>query len=229
MTRPELLRRIRKCLALASAADANEHVAAIALAKARELMEVHGVDELEIELLEVEEALARGRRTRKPALWEASLVAAVRRAIGCHAHGDGRGDWVFVGAGPSAEIAAYAFQVLRRQLERARAAYISTHLRRCKPGRKRIRADHFCEGWANAVFHKISALRPKQQLPETVGRYLAERHPGLVTIDAREAKTTRRSDHDDFYRGHERGRQVDLNAGLAGGSAPVRLTAGIGL
>jgi hypothetical protein len=224
VTRAELLRKIRKCLNVARDPGADENTAAIALAKARELIEAHGVGDEEIALMDVEEANARGRRTRSPSLWEASLIAVVRRALGCHAHGDGFGDWIFVGTGPTAEIASYAFTTLRRQLERARADYIRRQLRRCSPARKRLRADHFCEGWAAAVFEKVATLRPRQELPVSIGAYLAVRHPGLVRIDPREAKTTRQSDHGDWVRGALRGSAVDLNAGVGSAvAAPVHI------
>ncbi|MBB5987429.1 DUF2786 domain-containing protein [Sphingobium lignivorans] len=188
-----LLAKIRKCLALAR--SANEH----------------------------EAAAARASRTVKPPKWEALLCQAVRRALGVIVFLDARGDRTYVGRAPAPEIAAYAFAVLFRQLKAARADYIARHLKRCKPGRKRQRADIFCEGWASSVYRKIADLLPERPEDGLVSQYLAERHPGLVQVDVRGAAMKGRSVWDDWSRGHSAGSKVDLHTGVGGSAAPLML------
>ncbi|WPZ06581.1 DUF2786 domain-containing protein [Pelagerythrobacter marinus] len=216
-----LLAKIRKCFALAS--SSNEHEAAAALAKARALMDEHGVDEAQLAMAEIAEATARASRTIKPPKWENFLCFAVRRALGVTAFIDSGGDRTYVGRGPAPEIAAYAFAVLFRRLKAARKDYIASHLRRCRPGRKRQRADIFCEAWSMAVFSKIAALKPEQEEDELVGRYLAEHHPGLVEGNSRSAAMKGRGVWDDWSRGHRAGRDVDLHSGVGGAQAPLAI------
>jgi len=216
-----LLAKIRKCLALA--ASANEHEAAAALAKARTLMEEHGVTEAQLAMVEIEEATARSSRTIRPLKWETYVCRMVERALGVVSFIDAVGDRTFIGRGPTAEIATYAFAFLFRRLKAARAEYIRRHLKRCRPGRKRQRADVFCEAWALAVFRKVAALAPEREPDGLIEQYLTERHPGLVNINARGASMKGRSTWNDFSSGSAAGRAVDLNHGVGAGSAPLAL------
>lgn len=214
-----LLAKIRKCLALSS--SCNEHEAAAALAKARALMEEHGITDAMLEMAEVEEATARASRTMRPPRWESILGQAVCRALGVVQFVDAIGDRTFVGRGPSAEIASYAFAALFRRLKAARAEYVKTKLRRCGPGRKRARADAFCEGWVLAVHEKIRALAPQRGEDEAVSQYLVERYPGLQTVTSRGA-SSKRTDND-RWRGYERGSCEELHSGVHGSGAPLAI------
>lgn len=209
-----LLARIRKCFALS--ASANEHEAAAALAKARALMAEHGVSDEDLRLADVEEATARGSRTRTPPQWESLLCICVERALNVHAVIDGIGDWLFIGHGPSAEIASYAFTTLRRRLKAARADYIQQQLRRCRPARKRLRADVFCEGWAESVYAKVARLSPDRRDDEAVQHYIAKRFgSALKQVSSRQSDGVR-TDRD-WFNGRASGRTVDLHHGMSGG------------
>lgn len=214
-----LLAKIKKCLALAR--SANEHEAAAALAKARALMDAHGIDDATLALADIQEAAARASRNLRPPRWEGILAATVCRAVGVIQFIDERGDRCFIGRGHLPEIATYAFAVLFRQLKSARAEYIAKQLRRCKPGRKRQRADVFCEGWASAVLRKIIQLVPEPEEDEALGGYLAVQYPNLVTVNTRAAKMTRATD--DYWRGRARGHKVNLHAGIDAGPAPLAI------
>lgn len=214
-----LLAKIRKCLALSR--SANEHEAAAALAKARALMEEHGIDNAMLELAEIEEATARASRNMRPPRWESILARTVCRGLSVSHFIDGQGDRCFVGRGARAEVASYAFAVLFRQLKAARASYIASALRRCKVARKRARADVFCEGWAAAAFVKICELVAESPEDAAIGAYLAVQHPGLATVSNRAASAKRAEN--DFWRGHARGGEVALNVGVGAAAAPLQL------
>lgn len=211
-----VLDKIKKCLALAKIA--NEHEAAAALTKARELMDAYNVTQDDVELSDIEERRARASAAMRPPLWENMLCASVRHALGVSVFLDGS-DRVYIGPSPAAEIASYAFGVLYRRLKAARREYIATALKRCKLARKRARADAFCEGWARSVYSKIKQLMPAKPESELIGRYLEEKHPGLVTSNSRAAKLDGRS-YNDFQRGVQRGRSVDLQIGLGASGSP---------
>lgn len=217
----ELLKRIRKCLALSS--SSNEHEAAAALAKGLELMREHGITDEMLELAEIEEATARAASAISPPVWQRTLVAVVRRALNVEAFLDGA-DWRFVGRGPTAEIASYAFAALFRRLRQARAEHIRTQLRRCKPARKRVRADAFCEGWVSAVFVKVRALAPDREPDAAVVAYLQRQFPGLVPVKPRRAGSDEGRTARDYWRGVDQGRVVDLHHGV-GGAAPQQVIA----
>lgn len=220
----DLLKRIRKCLALS--ASSNEHEAAAALAKARDLMAEHGISDADLAMADIGEAAGRGSRAQRPPLWESYLCASVRRALAVECLIDENGDRRFIGRGPTPDIAAYAFASLYRRLKAARTAYIKISLRRCTLARKRIRADAYCEGWAAAVFGKISALSPKAPADGAVTAYIARQFPNLVTIKGRDAAAGKTRTHGDHDRGWMAGRNVDLNHGVAGAGQTKALVHG---
>lgn len=214
-----LIKKIRKLLALAK--GSTEHEAAAALAKARAMMTEHGITNEQLAMAEIEEAEARTQRAAKPPRWETFLASAVQRALNVASFIDGLGTRTFVGRGPSAEIAGYAFAVLYRTLKAQRAAYIAKHLKRCKPARKTQRADIFCEGWAYSVLKKIADLFPERARDELVEQYLAEHHD-LLPVDTRGAKISPQLSGD-YWRGVDAGRDVNLNMGVGGSAAPLAL------
>lgn len=217
-----LLAKIKKCLALAK--SANEHEAAAALAKARALMDEHGLSMDDVALSEMGEAKAKGSQTQRPPMWETALCMTVRHALGCKVVLSGDGHRIYVGPGPAPDIASYAFSVLFRQLKAARQAYVRTHLKRCRPGRKRQRADIFCEAWALAVFSKVKALMPAVPLDPLADQYIARRFGDeLATIEARKASTKGGRLENDYWRGHLAGRAVDLAHGVGGSAQPLQL------
>jgi len=221
---PSLLARIRKCLALAK--SANEHEAAAALAKARELMDAHAISMTDVELSEVAEATAKGTCTQRPPMWEKLLCATVRHALGVEVilYGDHRRIYIGVGAAP--EIATYAFTVLFRQLRAARRHYIRTTLKRCGPARKRQRADIFCEAWALAVYRKVEALMPERKPSDVVGSYIQKRFTNLATVSNRAASTKGVRTSADYWNGREAGSQVDLAHGVGTAARPAALAYG---
>lgn len=217
-----LLARIRKCLALAK--SSNEHEAAAALAKARALMDEHDLSLDDIALAEIGEAKAKGTQTQRPPMWETALCLTVRHALGCQVIIDADLHRLYIGPGPAPEIAGYAFSVLFRQIKAARQVYIRNHLKRCKPGRKRQRADIYCEAWASAVYSKVKALMPAVQLNPLADQYIARRFGDhLATIDSRNASTKGGRLDMDYWRGHDAGRTVDLAQGVGGGVKPLML------
>lgn len=223
MIDPKLLKRIKACLALA--ASANEHEAALALTKARELMDAYGVTDDDLASADIGDATARGSRNNRPAGWESILSATVCRALGVTALLDDVRDRRFVGRGPAPEIAAYAFTTLYRHLKRARGEYIARQLRRCSLARKRARADAFCEGWAGAVFTKIARLYPKREDDAAIEQYLTATFGQLVPAGTR-AASGGRTDRD-RWRGWDQGAQVDLHHGVGGGGlTPGRIAHG---
>lgn len=222
MDKSELLKRIRKCLVLAKSDNENE--AATALAKARALMDEYGVDQSDIELLEVDIAAARGSGNFTPSRWETMLTQAVSRAIPCKPILlDDRG-WAFVGITPAPEIASYAFQTLYRQLKHARREYINSALKRVASStRKTARADAYSEGWSFAVVKKIAALYPEQPENDLVDKFLQQRFGAMTNVMPRSGKANDVHANRDRDAGWDHGKKVDLNKGVGGNSPTLAL------
>lgn len=219
MNRAQILKKIRKLLALS--ASANEHEAASALAKARTLMDEYQLAERDVELAEVETAAGRRNAADRPTIWEADLMFVVAGVFSVEYYLDAPGSVRFVGIGANAQIAQYAWTTLFRLLKRQRAAYVKTTLRRCKAGTKRARADYFCRGWVRAVEIAVVCLVPERRQCSLAKQWLAE-NLTLTSVAARNPAATRsRAISDDYWKGWDEGSKVELNHGL-GTSASVQ-------
>lgn len=222
MIHQEIIEKIRKCLALSQ--SANEHEAAAALAKAKALMQEYGITQAAVDIADIKESSAKGSGTKRISEWESNLISTVCRAmeVDCVIGGT-KLDIRFIGQSVNVEIAKYAFETLYRQVKKARKAYISTKLKRCKLNTKRRRADVFCEGWTMAVYRKISALAPQQKNDPLISQYLEAQYPSLGQMEARTIQPSSRKEWEDWFKGSSEGREVNLHHGV-GAAAPLALT-----
>ncbi|MCU6344984.1 DUF2786 domain-containing protein [Escherichia coli] len=148
--------KIKKLLRLARGTSSPEE-AANAIAKAQAYMRQHGISEYDAELLDIQEASSAGAPSdaRTPPRYMNILCDLVCDAFGvkCYISGKYRGSGSlkryvrFYGHDSRPEIAAYAFDVLSRQMMAERKKYQDKHCKRCKPSTRVARGDQFCEGW----------------------------------------------------------------------------------
>lgn len=218
MDKQTAIEKIRKCLALAK--SANEHEAAAALRQAQALMRKYGVGDGDILTAEVSEAKVKAGAKNKPVKWESMLSSAVAAAFGCRkvfAQEWKAGYWIFIGCGPAAEVATYAYTVLMRQLRKERSDYQQTHCKRLVPASKTRRADLFCEAWVAGVRRQIEAFAGSQANEEALEVYMAKEYPDLGTLaprDRQAGKSLRGGDMDARSAGWSAGRQAQLNHGV---------------
>jgi len=228
--RKKALEKIKRCLALSQ--SANEHEAAAAMRQARLLMDKWQVTDNDIDLLDITEASTRAGSTTRPAEWEANLAVIVAKTMQCQAifvskkcigaTGFTRvGEWNFVGVDPSPEIATYAFQVLSRQIRKARTDYIKTALKRVKvTANKTRRADLFCDGWidtASRLILDLSASNPATT--KRVDQYMSRQHQNLKdlkTTDRNAGRNFGERDFNDHAAGKVAGKSAQLNRGMSG-------------
>ncbi|EJG5313103.1 DUF2786 domain-containing protein, partial [Salmonella enterica] len=142
MNKEKHLARIKKLLRLARGTSSPEE-AMNAMAKAQAYMRKYGVSESDVELSEVREFASNGAPSdaRSVPRYMHGLCTLVCRAFGVECYIGGR--WRssrslkryvnFYGPDSRPEIAAYAFDVLSRQMKAARKAYQDRHCKRCKP------------------------------------------------------------------------------------------------
>ncbi|EJD0052833.1 DUF2786 domain-containing protein [Escherichia coli] len=148
--------RIKKLLRLARGTSSPEE-AANAIAKAQAYMRQHGISENDAELFDIQEAASAGAPSdaSTPPRYMHILCDLVCKAFGveCYISGEYRASGSlkryvrFYGPDSRPEIAAYAFDVLSRQMMAERNQYQDKHCKRCKPSTRVARGDQFCEGW----------------------------------------------------------------------------------
>lgn len=132
----DILRKIKKCLALSESSE--PHEAEAALRQAQKLMEAHGISQVDLQLSAIGETRLRSMvSATKVSSWEHRLMKLVADAFGCHllwirgnSHASTAehvfGKWVIVGLATQVPIAEYAAQVLMRKLVKARAAHVAS-------------------------------------------------------------------------------------------------------
>lgn len=224
MEKAKAIDKIRKCMRLAR--SSNPHEAAAALRQAQGLMREFGVDDADLLAAAASEARSRSRARRDPIDWEVALANMTASCFGCDivfVAGWRRGEYAFIGCGARAEIAAYAFQVLLRQAERARATYITRFLNRCRPASKTRRADEFCRYWTVAVKKKVMALVPDAGETESVAAFLAKHYPTTVTDRGRARRAGDLSDRLFDFRA---GESAQPHHGVDGAGTPLLSVAG---
>lgn len=217
-----ILDKIKKLMALAG--SNNPHEAANALRKAQLLMQQYQLSEADVELSDIAEhsaALANTSKTQPK--WSMDLMGMIQQAFGVTGYFNTYRErrCFFVGFQDRAEIAAYCYTVLARQLKSARRDFLDSLNKRLKPKTKTARADLFCEGWVQGVYQQVRDLVPSEKEQALVKQYMSEKHARLTAAKVREAKATAR-DKDAGYAGFIAGKQVKLNAGV-GGQEAVKL------
>lgn len=171
MDKQKVLEKIKKCLALGE--SANEHEAAQAIRQAQILMKKYGISEMDVELSAVTEKGVACASTLPT--WHQVLISQCAKAFGveCYLNREfGLGEARFFGIGIKPELAAYAYEVLLRQLKKERRAYIKTELKAVRlPRNKTARADQFCTGWVYAVKQKVKEFATEPEEKEVLERY----------------------------------------------------------
>lgn len=214
-----ILDKIKRLLALAKSTS-NEHEAANALHMAQQLMKKHQLSDTDVALHEITERhTKRANPADKQPRWSLLLAHTVGTAFGLKYfiswHRDVGNSIVFVGPKDRVEIGTYCYEVLAPQLVKARKNYLSGLNKRLKAVTKTNRADLFAEGWIMAVLHKIEALVPCEEEQNLVQLYMEKHYPDLTNTKVRAAKSKVR-DMSALFEGSAQGRNVTLNAGVAG-------------
>lgn len=222
----KILKKIKKCLALAK--SSNPHEAATALRQAQALMREHGISADDVDLSNVREHTSNtSDAANTPPRWFSWLVTTINRAFGTDAiYTYGINNRVtFVGIDNSAEIASYAFNVLYRQAKKDRNDHIASLSNRCKKTTKTRKGDVFAEAWVAAVESKIIKFALPPEHKQLIATYKANRHTDLTDMQARAPKPSNGKRDDDYASaraGYEKGKQAQLNHGV-NGSDQLRL------
>ncbi|MBL4797209.1 MAG: DUF2786 domain-containing protein [Oleispira sp.] len=205
--------KIKKCLALAASSNANE--AATAMRQAQALMAMHNLNTDDIQLSDVKAKTAKAGAAQTPVRYVSYLAMVIKKAFGVDAifiqHFKGM-NIEFIGIDKQAEIAAYAFTTLFRQLKADRSAYMKT-LSRYKRANKIRKSDVFAEGWLAAVNKKVIAFAQPEPSKELIKLYQAKAHPKTETTNARAPKE-KKDDGLARHKGFMQGGKATLNHGV---------------
>ncbi len=194
--REKLFERIKKLMKLSK--SSNPHEAAVALNMAINLMKSSGITFNDIGLSEIKKAFCRTTLTsansRVP-IYEDELVCLIKKAFGVmfiYSWLDNRKCYEFFGPGSRVETAAYATEVLVRQLKTARRNYMKElkdqdplyyfYSRRTKTAM----GDTYSEGWVQGVSKLVTDFttitKEEQELME---KFKKKEYPKLEAIKAR--------------------------------------------
>ncbi|MBC3211074.1 DUF2786 domain-containing protein [Serratia fonticola] len=224
-----LVKLIRKLLELAKN-NSNPNESGLALSRAQKLMQKYGISELDAESSSVREYQTQKAPSDavKVPQWMDRLVWVVNRTFGCRAYyswqldsmGNSHRVVMFCGFGERPVVAAYAFDVLSRQLKEATAAYLKTQNKRLKLATRRARADQFREGWVEGVRRVVVDFGSSQRENQVMAHYLEAL--ALNQTQLREAKKCRGADVA-LGAGFAAGKNARLYHGVDG-AGQVRLT-----
>lgn len=235
MNRDQALEKIKKCLRLSK--SSNEHEAAAALRQAQALMREHGVTATDVHLSDVIENRTRARSSTTNR-WEAALARIVADAFGCEwfsvIHREllpslemrKVRDVVFIGIGSAPEVASYSYDVLQRQLVRARSAHVAEQPANCKPITKTARGDQFALGWVFAVSKLVEQFAGNDAERLLIEQYIAARHPDLTSSKPRDRAVGRNVRSGDFGAGLRAGQTARLDRGIGAADGPKLLGGG---
>ncbi|MBR0347051.1 MAG: DUF2786 domain-containing protein [Rudaea sp.] len=233
MDRKTALRKVLSCLRLAASSNPNE--AAAALRQARALMDEHGLTEADAYASEIHHADAPTRcRGSVPARSLMFLIDIVATGFRCDvvihrvSRTVMRNGWPasestttvrFFGAGSDAEIAAYAFSVLRRQLEVDKGKHTARVRKRAN---KERRGEEFAIGWISAVRHQFPGAELADDRKAAIARAIESKHTNIVQTAGREVGKHGRASYGDRDAGYIKGSAARVHPGV-GDNGPRKL------
>lgn len=218
------LEKIAKCFALAE--SSNPYEAEAALRQARKLMEKHQLTEQDVASHEIRQYELRiGDADREPPIWciqLAEVCASAMHSLLVIRHGASGQYLIFVGLQDHADWAAYAWQVLHRQLKLARREYTAS-LKRCRMATRRRRGDLFARAWIQAVRELITDFSGlDESTQKRLEQWRDEKYESLQPIEPVERKINSR-DRNAIRAGLSAGRRARLHRPVTGSAAMTQL------
>lgn len=220
MNKEKYLAKIKKLLNLAKHST-NPNEAANAMSQAQNLMREHGLTSIDIDLMEINEAGSKGAPSHAQAVpkYMGLLADIICRAFGVKCYMTFKRNYyttaqrqvIFYGPNERPQIAAYAFDVLSRQMMKARREYTASMRKSIKASTKIARGDTFCEGWVMGAYQVIKDFTVTDTEATLITAYhrKLQKDIGLQSGDMREAKKCRGAD-DAAVTGYRAGKDASL-------------------
>lgn len=229
MEQDRILDKIKKCLEMAKSKTANPNEAEIALRQARALM-----DKYSLEMGDVLASMAGEYKTMAgsdgdPPAWRVRLAQVCALAFGCKVIIStsllNAPLFTYIGCAAAPELAGYAYQVLQRQLQKARHDYVATQ-KRCKLSTKRARGDAFANSWIDAVYSKVQDFAgADDNVADAIEAYISKRYPNLQKTELKRRMPTARN-QGACEAGYRAGQSAQLHHAV-NHQPRARLTAGV--
>ena len=219
------LQRIKKLLAMARNNSSAEE-AALALRRAQCLMETHKLTEADAAMMDINEASTQ----KAPSHAEKMPEYMIALAFGVKfytTHGHERWDApakrtiTYYGPDERPQVAAYSFEVLGKQLAKARREYTATLRKNIKPATKVARADTFCSAWVNGAYAVISDFAITEAEETLMESYRSKKlSQGMKKLEPRKPGKASGTD-DAANQGYRAGRNAKLHHGISGTPSEV--------
>jgi len=218
------LEKIKKCLALGE--SSNPHEAEAALRQARKLMDKFHLDFSDVDASRAQEHEFKiGSGSRAPVVWVKMLGNTVGNSMGCvtfFRHGSRGQSIIFIGETGNAELAAYAYEVLLRQLERQRKEFVAK-LDGYESGAKRKLGARFAEGWIGAIAAKVSEFGGVSEEGErAINAYCSRVYPE-VKVSKMQRRKINMQEYKAMLAGEEEGEKVSLHKPVGRGEEQLLL------
>jgi hypothetical protein len=218
MKREEIIIKIKKCLELSS--SSNEHEAALAMQRAQEMMAKHSITESDIEMSKITESDTQAHDSHKVPVHIVRLTNLVARAFGCgYLFSMQYHNWRnitharFIGEGARPEIAAYAFEVLARQMGRGRKAYLGGLSRRLKRTSRAKYAALWADGWVRAVSAKVVDMAMSREERDRIEMAITRCGTEKMTVKGHQLK--KEKEFEAFLKGAAAGKDVYLHRAVS--------------
>ncbi|MEH4206706.1 DUF2786 domain-containing protein [Klebsiella pneumoniae] len=223
------LQRIKKLLAMARNNSSAEE-AALAMSRAQKLMSEHKLNEHDIDVMNINEAATQKAPSHAEKMPEymAFLAEMVARVFGVKFYtSHGSDHWNkpakrtihYYGPDERPQIAAYSFEVLGKQLAKARREYIATMRKNIKPATKIARADTFCSAWVNGAYAVVSDFVVTEAETTLIEAYRERKlSKGMKTLEPRKPGKARGTD-DAEIQGYSHGRNAQLHHAVSGSTS----------
>lgn len=228
------LAKIKKLLNLARRSS-NSHEAATALNQAQALMRKHKLSQNDVDLMDITSKASKGAPSHAQNIprYMAYLGKLICEAMGVRCYysfqrnymdGQRQNTVIFYGPDERPEIAAYAFDVLSRQMVKARRTFIASLRKNIKPATKTARADQFCEGWATGAYQAIEPFMVTDTEKTLMANFLTKmkEEQDLSDLKPRDAKKCR-GDENAAEAGFNEGLKARLNHGVSGQTSALSL------
>lgn len=223
------LQRIKKLLAMARNNSSAEE-AALAMSRAQKLMSEHKLNEHDVDVMDINEAATQKAPSHAEKMPEymaflADMVARVfgvkfYTSYGCdHWDKPAKRTIHYYGPDERPQIAAYSFEVLGKQLAKARREYIATMRKNIKPATKIARADTFCSAWVNGAYAVVSDFVVTEAETTLIEAYRERKlSKGMKTLEPRKPGKARGTD-DAEIQGYSAGRNAQLHHAVSGSTS----------
>lgn len=210
MDNKRIIDKIFKCLRLSESSNPNESAAA--LRQAQRLMEIHGINQEQVDATHPIEVLTVKLQFVEPPYWLIALSELIGQAFSCRVFisrtRDENAEFYFIGLGNRTELAKYTFMVLQRLLARERRHFVKS-LSGVKKSEKTRRGNVFAQAWLYRITRTIVKFVSDPTVDKAIDDYV-EKHFGVINDIESSAAIPNTHDIDAISDGYKAAEGVSL-------------------